>query len=111
LALKWRYGLTERQLEALKQIQNGKCAICGNPPTGKRMTLFVDHCHSKKVVRGLLCNHCNTGLGYFRDDPKLMERAIQYLSGIPLVVSCGVQSAQALNVTTPQNTQIEPKPI
>jgi hypothetical protein len=30
-------------------------------------------------VRGLLCNNCNLGLGYFKDNIKSLETAIQYL--------------------------------
>lgn len=50
------------------------CTICGD--TGK---LNVDHDHKKNVVRGLLCNRCNFGLGHFRDDPQLLEFARIYL--------------------------------
>jgi hypothetical protein len=42
--------------------------------------LVVDHNHKNNLVRGLLCNHCNRGLGHFRDNPKLLNQAIQYLN-------------------------------
>jgi hypothetical protein len=51
-----------------------QCVICGD--TGP---LVVDHCHTTGAVRGMLCNHCNRGLGHFRDDPMLLEFAAQYL--------------------------------
>lgn len=51
-----------------------QCVICGD--SGK---LVVDHDHQTGKVRGMLCNHCNRGLGHFRDDPMLLEFAAQYL--------------------------------
>ena len=62
--------------EALKDIKatTKECVICGD--TGP---LVVDHDHVTGQVRGMLCNHCNRGLGHFRDDPLLLEFAAQYL--------------------------------
>ena len=40
---------------------------------------MVDHCHKTNKIRGMLCNHCNRGLGHFRDDPELLEFARIYL--------------------------------
>ena len=51
-----------------------ECVICGS--TEK---LVVDHCHTTNQVRGMLCNHCNRGLGHFRDNPDLLEFARIYL--------------------------------
>ncbi len=45
-------------------------------------SVHIDHCHKTGKVRGLLCKLCNCGLGYFRDDPKLMLAAITYLGGL-----------------------------
>lgn len=62
--------------EGLKEIKASvqQCVICG--ASGP---LVVDHCHSTGQVRGMLCNHCNRGLGHFKDDPMLLEFAAQYL--------------------------------
>lgn len=54
------------------------CFICGSPPDTRR--LHVDHCHKTERVRGLLCLNCNTGLGKFKDDPTLLQKAIDYLA-------------------------------
>jgi hypothetical protein len=75
--LKNRYGIMEFDYEQLAQQQNNKCAICGVSPENKRLDL--DHCHTTKKIRGLLCNNCNRGLGHFKDNPQLLTKAIEYL--------------------------------
>lgn len=62
--------------EALKDVIETitQCVICGSDEN-----LVVDHCHKTNVIRGMLCNHCNRGLGHFRDDPELLEFARIYL--------------------------------
>ena len=62
--------------ELLKEIKRDitECVICG-----AEGPLVVDHCHESGRVRGMLCNHCNRGLGHFRDDPILLEFAAIYL--------------------------------
>jgi hypothetical protein len=70
------YGLSLEDYNALLLRQNGACAICERKSD---RTLCVDHCHSTRVVRGLLCRTCNLGLGYFRDEAALFRKAIAYL--------------------------------
>lgn len=75
------YGLEHGAYDAMLAAQGGKCAICETTEPGTRLVRFhIDHCHSTSVVRGLLCEHCNRGLGHFKDDPALMRRAADYLS-------------------------------
>lgn len=64
--------------EKLKEIIETvkECVICGSEED-----LVVDHCHKTNTIRGMLCNHCNRGLGHFRDDPDLLEFARIYLLG------------------------------
>lgn len=78
-ARKVHYGITDAEYQALLLTQKGLCAICGGPPTRKRRSLSVDHCHQTGKIRGLLCGPCNTGLGQFKDLPELLEKALQYL--------------------------------
>jgi hypothetical protein len=73
------YGITLEQYESLYEKQEGKCAICDIHRSEQKRDLSVDHCHKTSEVRGLLCDTCNRGLGYFKDDIILFEKAIKYL--------------------------------
>jgi ribosomal protein L44E len=83
--LKSRYGITEHQVVELALLQEGRCAICGAVPdtSKKRGGLHVDHDHASGVVRGLLCELCNLGLGRFKDDPEVLRSALEYLEHPP----------------------------
>jgi hypothetical protein len=75
-----QYGITEAEFDALLVSQGGGCAICGRLDSGlKNRRMSVDHCHKTGKIRGILCAHCNHGLGKFNDDPDLMTVAITYL--------------------------------
>ena len=78
--LKRRYGIPLEQYEALLAAQHGTCAICCAPEPGGRGMFHVDHCHTSLKIRGLLCTHCNAGLGQFKDSPERLEAAIHYLT-------------------------------
>lgn len=75
--LRNKYGLTLAQYYEMYENQDGKCALCGTKP--KKKKLMVDHNHKTGEVRGLLCPKCNSGMGFFNDDPKLMQMASIYL--------------------------------
>lgn len=78
--LKSQYNLSLTDYNKKLLEQNHKCAICDCDETEAfKGLLFVDHCHTTKKIRGLLCHHCNTALGKFRDSPKILAKAIQYL--------------------------------
>lgn len=89
---KWYYqrkhGISLEEREAMLVSQGGKCAICGNPtvfPTLKGRenntgeSAVVDHCHASSKIRGVLCGHCNTGLGSFKDNLQSLLNAVDYL--------------------------------
>lgn len=70
---KFRSTISDEALKELKTLVT-QCVICGS-----KEPLVVDHDHHTGEIRGMLCNHCNRGLGHFRDDPMLLEFAAQYL--------------------------------
>lgn len=74
------YGLTRDDFREMWNLQAGRCAIClcRLVDDGSRHT-HVDHDHTTRIVRGLLCNDCNVGLGRFKDDPVAMRRAAAYV--------------------------------
>lgn len=82
--LKKLYGISRKTYTDLHELQGGCCAICEKVEVvvirGKTLSLSVDHCHKSGSIRGLLCSDCNRGLGSFRDDPKILRRAIAYLT-------------------------------
>lgn len=78
--LKGVYGLELGTYDAMLTEQGGKCAICVTAENSSRGDLHVDHCHDSGKVRGLLCHHCNLGIGHFQHDTALLEAAITYLT-------------------------------
>lgn len=73
------YGLTDTEYQTLLAAQDGRCAICGVDQPGGKGAWHVDHCHDSNKIRGLLCHHCNVGLGHFKDDPVRLRAAAVYL--------------------------------
>jgi hypothetical protein len=79
--LKNTYGITLEQFDEIVSSQNNRCPICDNPT----IEFAVDHCHRTGDIRGIICNYCNSGLGYFKDDIKALEGAIRYLQKEPMI--------------------------
>jgi hypothetical protein len=76
LRLKNRFGISLENYDALLAKQEGACAICKKKFA---RSLCVDHCHTTGLIRGLLCNKCNRGMGFFEDDAARIRAAIVYL--------------------------------
>lgn len=86
--IKNNYGLKGGidEYERMAAEQDHKCAICKqenlsvtNDRTQIRK-LAIDHCHKTGKFRGIICVHCNNGLGYFRDNVDFLKSAIDYLN-------------------------------
>ncbi len=64
----------------LYKKQHGLCAICGDDETNSHHgRLAIDHKQNPHKLRGLLCSHCNLGLGHFKDRADLLEQGARYL--------------------------------
>ncbi len=73
--LQKNYGISLEELNTMLEQQKGVCAICGE----KLLDPCVDHNHSTKKVRKLLCSGCNFGIGSFNENPHALRKAAEYL--------------------------------
>lgn len=87
--LRNKYGMTIEDYEGYWFAQAGKCFICRKNMKRPELrrgqgldVVAVDHCHETGKVRALLCNACNKGLGFFKDDPMLLKRASEYVTSL-----------------------------
>lgn len=80
------HGVQTAQYNEMLAAQGGCCAICRTTKPGgqgdKYGRFHVDHDHATGVVRGLLCQRCNVGLGFFLDDSSRLRAAIGYLERV-----------------------------
>ena len=95
------FRIRETQYNDMLVKQNFSCAICKVHQSETEKALAVDHDHSccpgkkscGKCIRGLLCFECNIGLGKFKDNPRLLAIAYEYLSSSCDVVDIGMTVA------------------
>jgi hypothetical protein len=77
--LKSHYNITLEDYNKLLKMQNNCCAICSLNQSENKKAFAVDHNHKTGKVRGLLCSLCNQGIGFLKDDIKILKRAMKYL--------------------------------
>jgi hypothetical protein len=76
--------MTIEDWNLLFESQGHACAICRAKQPGRKDDFWcLDHNHTNGKPRGILCNHCNMGLGNFKDDKKVIKQAIEYLKRKP----------------------------
>jgi len=70
-----KYGMSLAYFDKLLIDQNGRCKICDVPVRW----ICVDHCHKTGIVRGLLCNPCNSFVGKIENSPTMLAKLGEYL--------------------------------
>ena len=70
----------KKRMKEIKPKRLFECPICGKSSIpNKTAKIVIDHDHSSGMAREWICDSCNTGLGRFKDDTNLLEKAIEYL--------------------------------
>lgn len=69
-----------KKLNVIKPDLIFTCPICEKMSiVGVTANFVKDHDHKTGTAREWICDSCNTGLGRFKDDIKLLEKVIIYL--------------------------------
>ena len=76
--LKHEYDLTPERFEDMKLRQRGVCPGCGKELSPENRPV-PDHIAGTKIVRGVLCNHCNLTIGHAFDNPEVLRNLATYL--------------------------------
>jgi hypothetical protein len=82
--LKWHrtkeYNFPPELFDKRFNEQGQTCAICKSLDAGGRGAFHADHNHDSSQPRGVLCHNCNVALGNFKDNPEILQAAIEYLN-------------------------------
>lgn len=74
------YGIDITQYNQIFLNQEGCCAGCKTHQYELKRKLVVDHNHETGVIRGLLCNNCNRGLGLLKDNSNVLLNLSNYIT-------------------------------
>lgn len=95
--IKSKYGITLDEYNAMFSAQGGCCLICRSPQKpGKR--LYIDHNHTTGQVRGLLCQPCNSLVGFCFESVDVLSSAIEYLSRANFITKGDIANSQQTTI-------------
>lgn len=85
--LSWKFKMSVEDYDLMFESQGGCCAICGVHQDNLSKALVVDHDHNccpdvptcGKCSRSLLCDACNTSLGFVKEDESILRSMIRYI--------------------------------
>jgi len=70
-------GLTKETYDKKLLDQNNSCAIC-EKEFNTKIRPVIDHCHTHKHTRGILCIGCNASLGHIEREG-FLDKALIYI--------------------------------
>ena len=76
--LRRKYNITVEEFEKRKKAQQNRCLICEKVFVLSSQT-HVDHNHSTKKVRGILCTRCNFIVGMVENEGDIILKSIEYI--------------------------------
>lgn len=79
VAIATRYGVDADWYDRTLDEQGGVCAICKRDRPNGWGKYPVDHNHSTGAARGLLCNDCNSLIGFAGESVDVLLNAVEYL--------------------------------
>lgn len=77
--LRNKYNMTIEEHDAMFAAQGFVCGACGSPDPNSQKGWSTDHCHATGKVRGIVCHHCNIGIGHAKDSIDTIKAWIAYL--------------------------------
>ena len=77
-AVQFRKNLDFSTMSKSKYDNTNNCGICDKFVDGPDKN--IDHDDDNGLVRGILCNKCNRGIGNFDDNAWRLAKAAEYLS-------------------------------
>lgn len=72
------HGITIEYFDMMFKEQKQSCWICSKEFKNKS-DAKIDHNHETNIVRGLLCNNCNTSIGLVQENIDVLKKMIKYL--------------------------------
>lgn len=77
--LQIKYKISIDEYEKRLKDQNDCCEICYTHKDEFKYALVVDHNHITGQNRGILCNQCNTALGYLKENENIVSNLLNYI--------------------------------
>jgi hypothetical protein len=83
--LRRKYGITHEDKANILVRQDNKCAACSIVlDLFNNRDFCIDHCHSSKAVRGILCYGCNISLGFMKENSERIRKLADYIDQFKL---------------------------